>query len=139
MNPIEVVQKFLGALEANEIHTAEALLDENIVYENVGLPIDHGREAAITTLKRFTMFSDCFEVVMHAIAANGDTVLTERTDILSGPGVHLEFWVCGRFEVRNGKIVLWKDYFDWATLSTQIAKSVPGFLTTGLWNAFQRK
>ena len=24
------------------------------------------------------------------------------------------FWVCGTFEVRNGRIVLWRDYFDYA-------------------------
>jgi len=30
-------------------------------------------------------------------------------------GVAAEFWVCGTFEVRDGKIVLWRDYFDWGT------------------------
>jgi len=29
--------------------------------------------------------------------------------------VAAEFWVCGTFEVRDGKIVLWRDYFDWGT------------------------
>ena len=133
MSNIEIVEKFLAALEAIDLPAAEALLDDNMVYENVGLSVDHGREAAINTLKGFMRFSDRFEIIMHAIAENGNIVLTERTDILSGPGIHLEFWVCGRFEVRDEKIVLWKDYFDRAAVTGQIAKSMPGFLTTGIW------
>ena len=71
---------------------------------------------------------------MHNVAEKDGVVLTERTDILSGPGIHLEFWVCGTFEVKNGKITLWRDYFDWATMAAQIAKNLPGFLTTGVLN-----
>jgi len=138
MKPTEVVKKFLGALEAGDLFAAEAMLDENVAYENVGMPVDHGKESTMKTLRRFMMVADKFEVIMKGIAENGDVVLTERIDILSGPGLKLEFWVCGRFEVKGEKITLWKDYFDWATLSGQIAKSVPGFLTTGILNAFKR-
>jgi hypothetical protein len=46
----------------------------------------------------------------------GDTrngiLLTERTDSARGRWFSLEFWVCGTFEVRDGKIALWRDYFD---------------------------
>ena len=39
----------------------------------------------------------------HRIAQDGGTVLTERTDaIIIGP-LRLQFWVCGAFEVRDGK------------------------------------
>jgi hypothetical protein len=31
----------------------------------------------------------------------------------------LSFWVCGTLEVRDGKIVLWRDYFDLATFAWQ--------------------
>jgi limonene-1,2-epoxide hydrolase len=40
--------------------------------------------------------------------------------------VRLEFWVCGTFEVKNGKITLWRDYFDTATVGAQVAKNLPG-------------
>jgi limonene-1,2-epoxide hydrolase len=51
-------------------------------------------------------------VKFHNIAQDGNTVLTERTDaIIIGP-VRLQFWVCGRFEVHDGKVTLWRDYFD---------------------------
>ena len=50
---------------------------------------------------------------IHSIACNGDTVLTERSDILALGPLVLRFWVCGTFRVREGRITLWRDYFDW--------------------------
>ena len=42
-------------------------------------------------------------------------MLTERTDaVLVGP-VRIPFQVCGTFEVRNERIVLWRDTFDWTS------------------------
>ncbi len=126
-NEIEIVEDFLKALEAADFDAAEALLDEKVIYQNVPLPADQGKQAVLETLKRFGLIIDQFEVITHNIAANGSVVLTERTDIISGPGLRLEFWVCGTFEVKNGKITLWRDYFDWATLGREIAVSLPGF------------
>jgi limonene-1,2-epoxide hydrolase len=130
----ETVIDFLKALENADLEKAEALLDDNVQYQNVPLPTDDGKAATIATLKRFGLISKKFEVIMHNIAEKDGTVLTERTDILSGPGLRLEFWVCGTFEVKNGKITLWRDYFDWATIGAQFAKSLPTFATLGLWN-----
>lgn len=53
-----------------------------------------------------------FEVKFHRNVAEGSTVLNERTDaIVLGP-LRLQFWVCGVFEVHDGRITLWRDYFD---------------------------
>ncbi len=121
-----VVEEFLHALETLDMARAEALLDDNIIYQNVPMPADHGKAATIATLKSFMRIATGFEVRMHSIAERDGVVLTERTDILSGPGVHLEFWVCGTFTVKHGKITEWKDYFDILTVMGQIAKSSPG-------------
>ncbi len=53
-----------------------------------------------------------FEVKFHRIAAEGNAVLTERTDALIFGPLRLQFWVCGVFEVHGGRITLWRDYFD---------------------------
>ena len=46
-------------------------------------------------------------------AANGNTVLNERLDIFDlGGGKKIELPVAGVFEGRDGKIALWRDYFD---------------------------
>jgi len=53
-----------------------------------------------------------FDVAIHRAASEGDSVLTERTDVLIVGPVRLQFWVCGTFEVHDGRITLWRDYFD---------------------------
>jgi len=139
MDSIEIVKSFLAALERADLEAAKALLDENVEYQNVPLPPDHGKEAVLKTLQRFAVIADQFQVIMKNIASSdGGVVLTERIDILSGEGVRLEFWVCGTFEVKNGKITLWRDYFDFATVATQIAKSFPGFLARSVARLFNR-
>ena len=56
-------------------------------------------------------------------AVNGASVLTERTDVLVIGPVRMQFWVCGVFEVHNGRITLWRDYFDLATYRGQLPSS----------------
>lgn len=135
---ITIVEEFLRALETLDMDRAEALLDDNVVYQNVPLPADQGKTATINTLKSFMRIASGFEVRMHSIAERDGVVLTERTDILSGPGVHLEFWVCGTFTVKNGKITEWKDYFDVLTVMGQVAKSSPGIAAAFVRNLLHR-
>jgi limonene-1,2-epoxide hydrolase len=114
LSPIEVVESFLRALEAKDLDRATALLADDVVYQNVPLPADRGKDAVVKTLKSFQRFVTSFEVRMRNIAENGGVVLTERVDVLSGPFVYLDIWVCGTFEVKGGRITLWRDYFDLA-------------------------
>jgi limonene-1,2-epoxide hydrolase len=51
-------------------------------------------------------------VAYENVAADGPTVLTERTDVLVFGRVRAAFWVCGTFEVHDGRITLWRDRFD---------------------------
>jgi len=46
------------------------------------------------------------------IAANGPVVMTERVDVFTTPGKSFELPVMGVFEVSDGKINAWRDYFD---------------------------
>jgi limonene-1,2-epoxide hydrolase len=117
---IRVVESFFRALEAKDLDGAAALLADDVVYQNVPLPADHGKPAVLRTLQRFQRVFTDFEVQMKNIAARGGTVLTERVDILSGPVLYLDIWVCGTFEVKDGKITLWRDYFDLAECTAKI-------------------
>ncbi|MGZ3455159.1 MAG: limonene-1,2-epoxide hydrolase family protein [Polyangiales bacterium] len=123
MTPIETVQSFLTALERGDRDAAFALLADDVVYQNVPFPADRGKAAVMRTFARFEKVMTSFEVQMKNIAANGDIVLTERIDILKGPMLHLDIWVCGTFEVKNGKITLWRDYFDLAEVTAKLVAS----------------
>ncbi len=73
-----------------------------------------------------------FAVQTHRLAVNGDTVMTERTDIIKVGPVHVGFWVCGTFQVRDGRIVLWRDYFDWADVARGGVRGLAGVLVPRL-------
>ncbi len=105
------VQTFLFALADEDFDTVESLAAPELVWQNVGLPSIRGR-ARIMKLLRYGQGKFGFAVKFHRIAQDGGTVLTERTDaIIVGP-LRLQFWVCGTFEVRDGKVTLWRDYFN---------------------------
>jgi limonene-1,2-epoxide hydrolase len=53
-------------------------------------------------------------------------VLTERTDVLKLGRLRVQLWVCGRFDVRDGQIVLWRDYFDYLTLAVATIRGLLG-------------
>ncbi len=75
------VEVFLSALQNQDLDTAAAQLDDNLVYENVGFPTIRGRARAMKLFRGMQRPNLGFEVKIHRIAVNGASVLTERTDV----------------------------------------------------------
>jgi limonene-1,2-epoxide hydrolase len=109
-NP-KTVETFLYAVQDEDLGTAEALAAENLVWQNVGFPTVRGRDRVMKMLRTLEGRGG-FEVKFHRIAAEGNAVLTERTDALVIGPLRIQFWVCGVFELHDGQITLWRDYFD---------------------------
>ncbi len=109
---IEVVERFLAALEHLDAETAIDLLHPDVTYRNVPFPAARGVDAVATQLRGLARFCSGFEAINHNVASNGSVVLTERTDVIEVGRVRMAFWVCGTFEVRDGRIVVWCDRFD---------------------------
>jgi limonene-1,2-epoxide hydrolase len=131
---IRTVESLLNAFQDADYDTAEAALDENVVYENVGLPTIHGRARAMKLFRRYEGRA-ALEVKIHRIAGDGAAVLTERSDALIFGPLRLQFWVCGVFEVHDGRITLWRDYFDFfdmlkATVRGLAALVIPSLKAT---------
>ena len=105
------METFLFALQDEDFGTADSTLADDILWQNVGYTTMRGRKR-IMRLLQMGRGRGGFEVKFHRIASEGSAVLTERTDaIIVGP-FRLQFWVCGVFEVHDGRITLWRDYFD---------------------------
>jgi limonene-1,2-epoxide hydrolase len=118
-SPIETATAFLAELGKGKeaMHAAiKTYLTPETVWENVGLAKTTGPEEALGLLGQFeqNMGIDRIRVENLAIAADGDTVLTERIDYLVGADgtEHLALRVMGVLEVKDGKITAWRDYFD---------------------------
>jgi limonene-1,2-epoxide hydrolase len=129
------VETFLHALQDEDFDTAEATLDDDLVYENVGLPTIHGRRRAMKLFRRMEGRAS-FEVKIHRIAADGAAVLTERSDALIVGPLRLQFWVCGVFEVHDGRITLWRDYFDFYDMLKATARGLAGLVLPALKPSF---
>ena len=119
------VEVLMASMQTLDIEGIGAVLDDSLVYQNVGFPTIRGRARAVK-LFRAMKGRLGFEVKIHRIAVNGSTVLTERTDVLVLGPVRLQFWVCGVFEVSDGRITLWRDYFDMWDMSKALVRGVLG-------------
>jgi len=114
--PGEVVTAFIGRVEAGDIDSACSLLAADVVYENVGLPVNHGRDTVTEFLGNFLGMTTAVQWVVHRQIEAGDTVANERTDRFLIRDRWRELPVAGFFEVRAGHIALWRDYFDMAAV-----------------------
>ena len=125
-------RSFLAALADRDVETAKTLVDDDVEYVNVGLPAIRGREQIDKVAGFFDRPEVGFEVYLHAISAEGPTVLTERTDVLLLGRMRVQFWVCGRFDVHDGKITLWRDAFDYVDVLRGTVRGLVGLLRPDL-------
>jgi limonene-1,2-epoxide hydrolase len=110
-----VVREFLEALAIPDIDRATDLLGLDVEWRNTGLPTFRGKRV-FAMLKDMEKRRVGFAVEIHAIAAQGDVVLTDRTDFLWKGPIKTGFWVRGTFTVRDGLITIWDDAFSWGNL-----------------------
>jgi len=82
------------------------------VYDNVPMSAVTGVEATRQLLESFAGASDEIQWVIHHQVATGDTVMNERTDRFRTGDTWLEIPVAGVWVVVDGRITLWRDYFD---------------------------
>jgi len=116
-SPIEVVRRFCKAW-SDSLGAAElaAFFTDDAVYHNIPLAPVTGREAIAKNIASFIRpgapgIEGIQFHVIH-IAANGPVVMTERVDAFKLPDKSFELPVMGIFEIRDGKIKAWRDYFD---------------------------
>lgn len=124
--PSETVTTFL-ALWDRPGGLAQAIRDtftQGTVWENVGFVTSTGIDEALEVLAGFGQDADSLimRVDTLTLAAGGNKVLTERVDHIVAPATgqpSISFPVMGIFEVADGKITAWRDYFDTAGFAAQ--------------------
>ncbi|HEX6387796.1 MAG TPA: limonene-1,2-epoxide hydrolase family protein [Solirubrobacteraceae bacterium] len=131
-DPVDVVRSFLLAFQDGRLDDALALVDDDIVYTNVSLPTIRGRAQLTRGLRLWERSGARFRVHFHAIAREGSIVLTDRSDAIGLGPVEQRFWVYGRFEVRDGKITLWRDSFDWLDITVSLLRGIAGAISPRL-------
>ena len=116
-SPIDLVRRFCTAWTDNT-GAAElaAFFTEDAVYHNIPQDPVTGRENIATTIASVLRPGppgiESIDFRLVNIAANGPVVLTERVDVFTLAGKSFELPVMGTFEISDGKISAWRDYFD---------------------------
>lgn len=120
------VEKFLHALRDKDFATMESLMADDIVYENYGYTRIRGARRISGLFRGMQRPSLGFDVKFHRNVAEGDSVLNERTDALIFGRLRILIGVCGVFEVRDGRITLWRDYFDIIDFTKAFVRGLAG-------------
>ena len=120
MTPSETVDAFMAAFNAMDLDAAMALVADDAEYDNVPMGKNTGLDAIRALLG--PMIERCSEIDWITLrqAATGNLVINERMDRFLWPHGWVEVPVAGVFEVNDGKITLWRDYFDLNTYMSQL-------------------
>jgi len=118
---LEVVTAFCAAWSRNDLDELVGYFTDDAVYHNIPVDPVVGRDNIRATIAGFTAGIDKIEFEVRHAVADGPIVLTERVDHFHSPGKVISLPVMGVFEVADGKIAAWRDYFDLNQFMSQLA------------------
>ena len=113
--PTEVVTSFLAAFESMDFDRALAFLADDVEYTNIPIGTVHGHAGVRQVLEPFFAPIHENEFLVLRGAASGAVVFLERMDRHRLDHGWRELPVNSVFEVHEGRITVWRDYFDLAT------------------------
>ena len=134
-DPQAQVLAFLGAFhDRPDFDALGGYFAEDASYQPLvpTLQSHRGRAAIVDILRtQYRTYYDC-RCEIHAIAANGSSVFTERSDhvILRDGDRRVSSRVCAVFEVdQDGLIAAWREYWDTGDVARQMGLDVAAVLT----------
>ena len=113
--PIEIVQSFMDAFAAMDFDKALPYLSDDCEYTNVPMGTVRGHAGVREVLGPFFDPIHENEFVIMRKAADGPVVFMERLDRHRLDHGWRELPVNSVFEVHDGVITVWRDYFDLMT------------------------
>jgi limonene-1,2-epoxide hydrolase len=131
--PEDIVRDTLNALAVRDVDRAVANLHDDVEWINVGFPAVRGkRRVAGAFRSMLKLRSADFSVQFQHVSSSGNVVMTERFDELGIGPFHYKFWVCGRFDIVDGQIIVWRDYFDMFDQLKGIVRGLVGIVAPRL-------
>jgi limonene-1,2-epoxide hydrolase len=116
----KLVTDFCVSWSRKNVEDILSYLTDDIFYHNIPMEPMVGKAAVRKFVEPFLKDaqSAVFEI-KHTTSA-GNVVMNERVDrFVMGPK-KIELPVAGVFEIRNGKISAWRDYFDLTSFTKQM-------------------
>jgi limonene-1,2-epoxide hydrolase len=111
----KIVRDFIAAWSNLNTEELVAYFTEDGVYHNMPADPVAGHEALRAFIGAFLTGWEKTDWEILNLLAEGDIVMVERMDrsVVNGKDVNLPCF--GLFEMKNGKIAVWRDYFDMPT------------------------
>jgi limonene-1,2-epoxide hydrolase len=125
-NPANVVKAYMAAMEKMDFDAGLVHVAEECEYINGPNPPVRGPKGVRGELAPFfaPVLENQFIVRRQAVA--GNTVFIERLDRHRIKEGWFELPVTGVFEVKEGKIVYWREYFNLATVVEGMTRLMQG-------------
>jgi limonene-1,2-epoxide hydrolase len=117
---IDLIRRFCDAWSSADVPTIVGFFAKDAIYHNMPINPVQGTDAIKGLIEQFMTPFERAEFEITHIAADGDTVLTERIDRFIGDK-NIELRIMGIFEIKDGKIAAWRDYFDMGAWTKQMA------------------
>lgn len=105
-----LVEAFVAAWNRVDWDAVFGMMTDDVAYHNIPWEPVNGLPAVRENLLSFGVTASAWEI--HHIIGEGDLVMTERTDRVEMDGKWITLRAMGVFEIRDGKIAAWRDYFD---------------------------
>lgn len=116
----QIVRNFVSAWSRLDIDELSDFFTQDGIYHNMMLDPVKGRDNIREFIKGFAGGWTEPDWELLNIAVNGHVVFTERVDRMKVDGKLVALPVCGVFELRDGKIAAWRDYFDLPTYANAV-------------------
>jgi limonene-1,2-epoxide hydrolase len=119
-----IVRDFISAWQRLNPSELAGYFSEDGVYHNMPSAAVVGRDNIEQFIAGFISQWESTDWEVINLLADGDSVMVERLDktVVAGRPVNLPCF--GYFELSDGKIKLWRDYFDLATYTTALTAAL---------------
>jgi limonene-1,2-epoxide hydrolase len=114
----ELVTEFCKLWSSPDPDQLASYFTEDAIYHNIPMEAVQGRQAIRDFIAGFNAAFDGIDFNVHRQVSDGNVVMNERTDVMRRKdGGEVPLPVMGAFEVQDGKIAAWRDYFDMAAIT----------------------
>ena len=122
MSNSAIITDFCNTWASKDIDALMAFFTDDAVYPNIPMdPPNVGKEQIRAIIEMFTNDPEAIEFAVHHQAETAaGVVMNERTDTFKIGETTITLRVMGTFELRDGKISAWRDYFDMAQYMSQL-------------------
>ena len=115
MENIAIITEFIAAWSRLDPDELADYFTEDGCYHNIPVGPVAGRDNVRAMIAAFTADWTATRWDLLNIVGSGDVVIAERLDRTQAGDKSVDLPCTGVFEIENGKIKVWRDYFDMAT------------------------